>query len=69
MLDYETTQELYTLLHSYHKGTLELFELLDESLQYFDSIRGVCSWLTIDGKDEFDGYHYDDLVDYYKCNS
>ena len=67
-MDYNKTQELYVLLNSYNKGTLNLFELLDESLQYFDGLRGVCSWLTSDGKIEFDGYHFDDLYYYYKEN-
>ncbi len=64
-MNYNDTERLYSLLNSYHDGKITLFDLLDDSMTFFDSIRGVCSWLTIDGKKEFDGYHFDDLVDYY----
>ena len=65
MLNLDQTQSLYKLLSQYQQGELELFDLLDEGTRYFDSIRGVASWLTSEGKKDFDGYHFDDLVDYY----
>ena len=66
MLNYEETPQLYSLLNEYQTGKIELYELLEGSVQYFASIRGVCAWLTCDGKNNFDGYHFDDLMDYYK---
>jgi len=66
MLDYNNCQTLNTLLNSYQSGNLDLFELLDESLKFFDSIRGVAGWLTSQGQKPFDGYCFDDLVDYYR---
>ena len=68
MPTFENIIELYRLLDSYHKGNLTLFDLLDESIQYFDSIRGLCAWLTAEAHQDFDGYCFDDLVDYYRSN-
>ena len=69
MLDYNKTKELYCLLNQYECSELDLFTLFDECVQYFNSIRGVCAWLTCGGKQDFDGYCFDDLKDYYICNS
>ena len=66
MLEYDNTKKLYDLLTQYEQGKIDLFELLDESNRYFDGIRGVCAWLTSNGQKPFDGYDFDDLVDYYR---
>mgnify|MGYP003120496269 FL=1 len=64
-INHKDIDKLYGLLNEYNIGELDLFTLLDESLNYFYSIRGVCAWLTNEGKNNFDGYHFDDLVYYY----
>mgnify|MGYP003640330895 FL=1 len=56
---------MINLLSQYHAGDLELWELLYEGTT-LHSIKTVCSYLTDEGQKEFEGYHFDDLIDYYQ---